>query len=126
MMTFEAFTRGLGGPRFVLGNHVVVDHGEGVFSLYAHLQRESADVRVGDEVAADDQLGRVGNTGNTSEPHLHFQLMDRADASRAAGLPFRWSGLEFEQTPDARWAPDGLKVRGEVGLPATGQVFTAP
>ena len=126
MLVVEAIVRELGGPQFIIGNHVVIDHGDGAYSLYAHLQRGSASVAVGDRVAAGAQVGCVGNTGNTSEPHLHFQLMDRRVPAASAGLPFRWAEIDLESVPDARWAPDGLPADAVPGLPATGQRFTAP
>jgi hypothetical protein len=126
MMTVGALVRELAGPRFILGNHVVLDHGDGVFSTYAHLRRGSLRVSVGERVGAGQQLAEVGNTGNTSEPHLHVQLMDRADVNAAAGLPFRWRGVEIHDGE-----VDRTRVAGEPatevieGLPAAGQVFTA-
>jgi murein DD-endopeptidase MepM/ murein hydrolase activator NlpD len=57
------------------GNHVVIDHGNGLYSFYAHLQPGSVQVQVGDTVQTGDQLGLLGNTGNTSAPHLHFHIM---------------------------------------------------
>jgi Peptidase family M23 len=57
------------------GNTVILDIGHGVFALYAHMKQNSATVRVGDEVKQGQVIGRLGNSGNTSQPHLHFQLM---------------------------------------------------
>jgi len=98
--------------RFVLGNHVVLDLGDGVFAVFAHLRRGSLQVRPGDRVRAGDQLGECGNSGNTSEPHLHFHLMDRRRPIVAAGLPFSF---------------DRFEVNGEVraGVPADKQAFVA-
>ena len=61
----------------VAGNHVNLDLGGGVFAMYAHFQPGSIRVKVGDKVSRGQVLGLVGNSGNSSEPHLHFQLMDR-------------------------------------------------
>ena len=71
------------------------------------------------------ELAAVGNTGNTSEPHLHVQLMDRARLTAAAGLPFRWRGIEIEPA-EADVTGDRGDVREAVteGLPGKGQVFT--
>ena len=110
----------------MLGNHVVVDHGDGVYSAYAHLRRRSLRVAVGDRVRAGQQLAEVGNSGNSSEPHLHIQLMDDRSLTAAAGLPFRWDGIGIvpgETDPSASTKPVTTDV--ESGLPATGQVFTA-
>jgi peptidoglycan hydrolase-like protein with peptidoglycan-binding domain len=60
------------------GRLVVVAHGGGVETFYAHLRR--IDVRVGEVVAVGEQLGRVGSSGNSSGPHLHFELRVRGAA----------------------------------------------
>ena len=78
----------LSAGRFVVGNSVVLDLGDGVHAVFAHLRRGSVRVEKGDRVKAGDVLGEVGNSGNSSEPHLHFHLMDRPGALVAAGLPF--------------------------------------
>lgn len=86
----EGYVRSLGWPRHLLGNHVVLDLGDGVYAVLAHLRRGSLRVRAGDRVRAGQQLAECGNSGNSSEPHLHFQLMDGPDISEARGLPFTW------------------------------------
>jgi Peptidase family M23 len=84
----EAYVRELFGVRFMFGNHLVLDLGDGVYAGYAHLQRGSVRVRPGDRVRAGEPVARAGNSGNTTEPHLHFQLMDHPKPMYAAGLPF--------------------------------------
>jgi hypothetical protein len=88
----EAFVRELFGLRFMFGNHVVLDLGGGVYAAYAHLQRGGVAVRPGQRVRAGEPIARAGNSGNTTEPHLHFQLMDHPKPMYAAGLPFELSG----------------------------------
>ncbi|HJQ82622.1 MAG TPA: M23 family metallopeptidase [Candidatus Binatia bacterium] len=56
-----------------LGRHVTLDHGNGVRSLYGHLQ--AVDVSRGDAVEKGQVLGRVGNTGRSTGPHLHYELL---------------------------------------------------
>ncbi|MCP4444503.1 MAG: M23 family metallopeptidase, partial [Myxococcales bacterium] len=56
------------------GNHVIVGHGDHEFALYGHLQFESTLVKVGDRVEQGTKLGKCGNSGNSSEAHLHFHL----------------------------------------------------
>jgi len=125
MMVIDGL-RDLAGPPGVVGNHVVIDHGDGVFSLYAHVRRGSAVVAVGDRVATGDVIGEVGNSGNTSEPHLHFQLMDHASPLRAAGLPFRLRGLVQRQGDvDRGWTSKEPDSTIQPGLPANYQVFEA-
>ena len=126
LMTIEGFLREVGGARFVLGNHVIVDQGDGVHAAYAHLRRQSLQVKVGDRVQAGQPIGEVGNSGNTSEPHLHVQLMDDPSITAAAGVPFRWRDIEVrpgDVDPSRSTKPVPAEV--EPGLPANGQVFTA-
>lgn len=87
----ESMIRELLGVGRVIGNHIVVDLGDGRYALYAHLQRHSAAVRPGDRITAGQQIARCGNSGNSTEPHLHFQVMDRSRPAFAAGLPFRFA-----------------------------------
>ncbi|MDI1479386.1 M23 family metallopeptidase [Polyangium sp. y55x31] len=68
------------------GNHVVIDHGHGEHSLFAHLQQKSVTVKVGDVVKAGDRVGAIGASGSANFPHLHYQLQDGPNA-RAEGLP---------------------------------------
>ena len=70
------------------GNHVIVEIGTGKYAFYAHLASGSVKVRQGDQVSAGQLLGKVGNSGNSDGPHLHFQIMDSASAFNTNGLPF--------------------------------------
>jgi murein DD-endopeptidase MepM/ murein hydrolase activator NlpD len=87
------------------GNVIVVDHGAGEFTLLGHLQRGSVLVRPGDHVTAGQRLARVGNSGMSTEPHLHFQLMDTADWRTAHGLPMVLTGAARNGTPLDRFEP---------------------
>jgi hypothetical protein len=76
------------------GNHVILDLGNGVYAFYAHLKLGSVRVRKGDTVRMGDVLGELGNSGNTSAPHLHLHLMDRPSALASDSLPLRYAGME--------------------------------
>jgi hypothetical protein len=71
------------------GNHVVLDLGDGRYGLYAHLKPGSVRVRAGETVRRGQVLGLVGTSGNSSEPHLHFHVMDNPSPLAANGLPYR-------------------------------------
>ena len=62
------------------GNHVVMDIGHGRFVMMAHLQKGSVSVRPNDLVHAGQPIARCGNSGNTSQPHLHLQAQNQPDA----------------------------------------------
>lgn len=70
------------------GNHVVQDLGNGRYAFYAHLQGGSIPLEVGDNLTAGQSLGKLGNSGNTDAPHLHFHIMDGPDPLASNGLPF--------------------------------------
>ena len=76
------------GPSRILGNHVVIDLGDGAYALLAHLRRRSVRVAAGQRVTVGQQIAECGNSGNSAWPHLHFQLMDHPSVLLAAGLPF--------------------------------------
>lgn len=99
-------------PRNPPGNHVIIDHGNGEFSLLAHLQRGSVAVRAGDRVVQGQRMGVCGNSGNTSEPHLHYHLQNGPVFGRAAGLPAQFNGYTADGQPVARGEPvKGQTVR---------------
>lgn len=76
-----------------VGNHVVIDHGYGEFSLIAHMRMGSVRVQAGDRVTQGQQLGALGNSGDTSGPHLHYQLQDGPRWEFADGLPMRFENV---------------------------------
>jgi Peptidase family M23 len=70
------------------GNHVVLDLGGGHFALYAHFKPHSVQVAAGQSVRRGQLLGLVGTSGNSSEPHLHFQITDGPSPLMSDGLPY--------------------------------------
>lgn len=74
------------------GNHVMIETRDGPVVALCHLQRGSVRVRVGQEVRPGEELGRCGNSGNSTEPHVHVQAIDRVDVARAAALPLTFGG----------------------------------
>lgn len=76
------------------GNYVALDLGNGRFAFYEHL-RPGIDVRVGDRVRRGQVIARLGFTGQTTGPHLHFHLADANSPLGAEGLPYRIDGVEI-------------------------------
>jgi murein DD-endopeptidase len=80
------------------GNHVLMDISNGsdnLYAYYAHLQPGSLRVKVGDKVRRGDILGLVGNSGNSTEPHLHFQVCNGNSELGSEGLPFAFPSFEL-------------------------------
>ncbi|MET3937737.1 hypothetical protein ABIC22_000549 [Paenibacillus sp. PvP094] len=73
------------------GNVVVIDHGNGEYSVTAHLKEGSAAVKTGDKVKQGDLIGQLGNSGNSSEAHLHFQVSDGPDLFTSRSIQIRWA-----------------------------------
>lgn len=88
-----------------LGNAVVIDHGDGVHCLLAHLKQGSVRIAEGDQVEAGQVIGALGNSGFSSGPHLHFHFMDGPDFLSASPLPVQ------------------LDIEGERLAPQSGAIF---
>ena len=83
------------GMAKVLGNHVVIDHGNGEFTMYAHLKQGSVRALPGAAVRAGEAIGTVGSSGNSTEPHLHFQICDTPDIAACRPIPPQFIGYSL-------------------------------
>jgi hypothetical protein len=101
------------------GNFVRVDHGDGTYASYYHLRRDGALVALGDRVCAGEPIARSGNTGFSSGPHLHFQVVDALGVS----LPLYFAELG-DATDGAAFA--GVSVASANAPPATCDHAIAP
>jgi hypothetical protein len=81
------------GAEALAGNSVVLELAGGGFVLLAHLRRGSLRVAPGDVVADGQPLGGCGNSGNSTQPHVHLQVMDGPDGRTARGLPLAFRGF---------------------------------
>ena len=86
--------------RSLTGNYIIIETDEG-YAVYAHAQTGSIVVSPGDKVIPGQRLANVGHSGNSTAPHLHFQLMDHPDPWKAQGIPccFR----EYEVFREGAW-----------------------
>jgi murein DD-endopeptidase MepM/ murein hydrolase activator NlpD len=89
----ERLAKGLTG---ITGNYVMIDHGKNEYSLYAHLKPGSVAVHLGDQVKAGDVIGKLGSSGNSTEPHLHFHVCDKSDPLMCAGIPVNFSNITIQ------------------------------
>jgi hypothetical protein len=78
------------------GNHIVEDIGGGNYALYAHLKTGSVKVKPGDQLKTGQVIAALGNSGNTSAPHLHFHVMSTPEPLRSNGLPFVFSSFKLD------------------------------
>lgn len=98
------------------GNHVVLDHGDGEHSVLAHLRHGSVVVAEGDRVEAGRRLGVCGNSGRSSEPHLHYHLQTQPEFGEGVGLPAPFRDYVADGEPVERGEP----TRDQVIRPAPG------
>ncbi|MGF9858273.1 M23 family metallopeptidase [Priestia endophytica] len=78
-----------------VGNYVIIEHTSKEYSLLAHLKKNSIQVKIGELVKEGQYIGKCGNSGNSSEPHLHFQVMDSLDLESGKSLRIRFKdGIE--------------------------------
>ena len=100
-------------PEDFLGNHVIVQILPEVWAHYHHLQPGSIAVRVGEQVTTGQLIGRLGNSGGSFAPHLHFHLADGLRFYNSNGLPFVFDRYTLvgtaEEDPSA---PDQLRIAG--------------
>jgi hypothetical protein len=88
------------------GNHVVVDVGFGLYAFYAHMRPGSVAVKQGDIVTAGQILGHVGNTGSSTEPHLHFHIIDRPQFLSGQGVPYEFANFSTSPRIDIQPIPN--------------------
>jgi|CXWL01.1.fsa_nt_gi hypothetical protein len=105
--------RGIGSvdkPSSLAGNFIVLDMGNGEYALMAHLRQNSVRVKAGQHVEGGEQLGECGNSGNTSQPHLHFHVQNSPDFGKGDGLPAFFVDYMADGKPIAHGEP----LRGQV------------
>lgn len=81
------------GKQVSQGNNLIIEHQGGEFSQIMHMQNGSLRIKAGDQVKRGQELGKLGNSGNSYGPHLHIQLMDSANFATASGLPISFENV---------------------------------
>lgn len=89
---------GVMNPEEPAGNYVVIDHGNKEYSITGHIKKGSVAVKKGDKIKQGDHIGDLGNSGNSSEAHLHFQVSDGPDLFTSRSLNIRWADQSQELT----------------------------
>ena len=91
--TFDPATIATDGPMKIWGNYLVIDHGNGEFSLYGHIQKGSSRVTKGQRVRRGDVVAAIGAAGSSKFPHLHYELQTGVDTD-AEGLPSSFENFD--------------------------------
>lgn len=99
---------GIMNPKQPFGNFVVIDHGNNEYSVFCHLKNQSIAVKTGQMVRFREVIGLCGNSGNSSEAHLHYHLQNNSDFSTALSLPAVFKSYYSNQKP----VDSGVPVRG--------------
>ena len=94
------------------GNSIVLDLGSGRYALYAHLRAGSIMVKAGDRVQRGQAIARVGNSGNTLAPHLHFHVMDTPSPLASNGLPYSIDAFQVTGATSGTQAFDKAEAAG--------------
>ncbi|MFN3983432.1 MAG: M23 family metallopeptidase [Caldilinea sp.] len=98
----------------IRGNYVVIEHSNHTYTLYAHLKSGSIKVKKGEIVVTGQKIGECGHSGHSSEPHLHFQLQDRADFYTAVSLPIRFKNIERVKDSSRECIERGFVARDQM------------
>lgn len=101
--------------RTVDGNHVTLDIGHGLYVFYGHLKKGSIPVKRGDHVTTGEVIGELGNSGNTSAPHLHVHVVDGPSALGSDGLPYVIDHFDLAGQIDVKKFGDADVLTGHWG-----------
>lgn len=99
---------------YVPGNLVVIKHAEGEYSLFAHFKQNSIRVKVGDKAAKGQIVGLCGNSGNSSEPHLHYQFQDAPFFADEASMKVFFEKLNTKREGKSEVKIDYSPVKGDI------------
>lgn len=92
----------------VAGNYVIIKYSEDVYAALCHLQTGSIQVCAGQCIKKGDLIGKVGHSGNSFAPHLHFQLMDSSDITIAGGVPCAFRQYEIFENGEWKLIENGI------------------
>ncbi|HEY1599935.1 MAG TPA: DUF3887 domain-containing protein [Pirellulales bacterium] len=106
-------------PLCAVGNCLIIDQGSNEFAVYAHLKPGSLRVRRGDKVRQGQVVALCGNSGNTSEPHLHFHLQDNALLQNGAGITPYFTNVKCRRGDDTLTDEEYTFLQGDFIQPTT-------
>jgi hypothetical protein len=91
----------INGYQNISGNFIIMECNPNVYAFFCHMQKGSVKVSEGQNIIKGELLGKVGHTGNSRGPHLHFHLMDSDDLLTANGIPCAFR--EYEIYQNGKW-----------------------
>jgi hypothetical protein len=94
----------------IAGNYIIIDHLNGEYSMLAHFKKGTIIVSVGETVVQGQEVGKAGNSGNSSGPHLHYQIQNTPDLLNGLGLPAQF----IDYYEDDVFMERGEPVRGQI------------
>ena len=97
ILEYQATLRKRYGVRGTEGNYIIIDHGNNEYSVLVHLKKDSLRVKKGDKVKRGDIIAQVGQSGLSTEPHLHYEVVSNPDPLKQRGLPVVFYNLEDEE-----------------------------
>lgn len=105
---------GVLNPMYVTGNAILLKTKNQEYILLAHFRQNTIKVKQGDMVKQGQLLGQCGNSGNSSEPHLHFHLQNMEDFNQATGVKCYFDKLTVNGVSKTNYSPiKGDKIQGE-------------
>jgi murein DD-endopeptidase MepM/ murein hydrolase activator NlpD len=96
---------GVLNPIYIPGNSILLKTKNGEYLLFAHFKQNSIKVKQGDKVRQGQLLGQCGNSGNSSEPHLHFHIQNMEDFGKAVGIKCYFEKLQVNGILKTNYSP---------------------
>ncbi len=96
----------------LFGNYVIIDHSNGEYSVLAHCITNSIQANVGEQVSQGQMIGLCGNSGNSTEPHLHYHMQNQPSILQGEGLPAQFQNYFADDVFVSRGEPlKGQNIR---------------
>lgn len=108
------------------GNYVTLDLGKSRYAFYAHVKLGTIRVKVGDKVKRGQVIGLLGNSGNSTEPHLHFHVSDNVSPLGSEGLPYVFDSFELQGNGWKKLEPSSPVEKRRMEIPLQNAVVRFP
>ena len=101
------------GMQGIGGNYIIIKHPNNEYSFYGHLKNASIKVKKGDKIEKGQTIAAIGNSGNSTEPHLHFQLNESKNVLSTRSIPIRFSNINYSESfePEGSYLKSGEMIK---------------